>query len=175
MTYFPDPVDQLWNHEMVGILGYLNGVGVDIGCGRRTPVPWAITLDKDHPDADLKGDGAVLPFESGSLDWVLSCHSLEHFEDVVGVLTEWTRVLKPLGFLCLIHPDRRGVPLKGSPHADPDHKGEYWHDELAEIALLVPSLHLISKNPIGLILDDGRPWSFRMIFRKQGGNHAESR
>jgi SAM-dependent methyltransferase len=42
-------------------------------------------------------DGATLPVESGSIDWVVSHEVLEHVEDLAALLREVRRVLKPDG------------------------------------------------------------------------------
>ena len=44
--------------------------------------------------------------ESGSYDFVLSCHSLEHVANPLKALREWNRVLKPGGFLIIALPNK---------------------------------------------------------------------
>jgi len=112
-------------------------IGLDIGCKKRKLFPYAIGVDiaplcraGDPPladGADLDGikppemvrfihdiccDARCLPmFADGSLDYILSNHSLEHIsEDAVAVLTEWGRVLKPGGLLFVAVPNGRAGP-----------------------------------------------------------------
>lgn len=63
-------------------------------------------------------------FTSASVDCAFSSHLLEHFdyEKVPAVLSEWMRVLKPKGYLCLYLPAEGDYPSVGHPHANPDHK-----------------------------------------------------
>jgi hypothetical protein len=67
---------------------------------------------KDHDgyvgiDADRGHDATKLEYEDGSIDEVRASHILEHFPhgNVVQVLREWVRVLKPGGVLKVAVPD----------------------------------------------------------------------
>ena len=89
---------------------YCRGKGIDVGCGARKVCPSAIGIDLfQYPnnEVDMVGiDGADLyMFEDESLDYVIACHSLEHFPDTKKVLKEWDRVLKPKGIMGIIVPD----------------------------------------------------------------------
>lgn len=44
---------------------------------------------------------------TGSLDFVVASHVIEHMEDLLGALASWLRVLRPGGRLLVIVPDRR--------------------------------------------------------------------
>jgi SAM-dependent methyltransferase len=44
--------------------------------------------------------------ETGSYDFVLSCHSLEHVANPLKAFREWKRILKPGGFLILAVPNK---------------------------------------------------------------------
>ncbi len=50
--------------------------------------------------------GDDLPFKSGSLDYVLSSHVIEHFFDPIKALREWHRVIKPGGYIFIIAPHK---------------------------------------------------------------------
>lgn len=58
---------------------------------------------------DIKSgiDAAQLPYEDGTVDEIYACHVLEHFpqNEVVSVLKEWCRVLKPGGRVKVAVPD----------------------------------------------------------------------
>ncbi len=62
------------------------------------------SIDRFDPAADLRADLTALPLPSGSLDAVLSCHTLEHIPDDRAALAELARVLRPGGTLVLMVP-----------------------------------------------------------------------
>jgi ubiquinone/menaquinone biosynthesis C-methylase UbiE len=96
-------------------LDYCKINGVDIGFGGDPIIPTAITIDLPKPYAEtgkspqnLKGDGRNLQwFRNVSFNYVYSSHLLEDFEDTEAVLREWTRVLKPKGYLVLLLPNEQ--------------------------------------------------------------------
>jgi len=63
-------------------------------------------------------EGAALPFQSGTLDRVRSQHCLEHLGDLVGVMEEVHRVLKPGGCLDVVVPHFGAIGY----WRDPTHK-----------------------------------------------------
>lgn len=69
----------------------------------------AIRADLDRPAIPavnfVQTDAAGLPFADRTFDAVISNHSLEHFEDLAGVLAEISRVLKPSGALYIAVPN----------------------------------------------------------------------
>ncbi|MBN1688255.1 MAG: methyltransferase domain-containing protein [Candidatus Omnitrophica bacterium] len=79
-----------------------------LGCGKRY-IPGFIHVDEDdYPHIDHRHDICTLPmFRDRSADLIYACHVLEYFDrqEVVGVLKEWHRVLKPGGILRLAVPD----------------------------------------------------------------------
>lgn len=91
------------------------GIGVDMGCGSVVD-PYCLGIDKygrgekdDYggeckPHIVLRAD-KPLPFESGSFDFLVSNHSLEHMSDTEWTLREWIRIVKPRGILAIIMPD----------------------------------------------------------------------
>jgi ubiquinone/menaquinone biosynthesis C-methylase UbiE len=56
-------------------------------------------------DADICGDGALLPFKDNSVDYLVARHNFEHYEDPRSVLKEWGRVVKPDGIVGIVLPD----------------------------------------------------------------------
>lgn len=88
---------------------YCKGVGLDMGFGGSAITPEAITFDMPQAYTSvgkdrqiLRGDCRRLPFVcDGSLDWIHSSHLLEDFtyQDLVPILKEWRRCLKPGGLL----------------------------------------------------------------------------
>jgi SAM-dependent methyltransferase len=78
------------------------------GCGGHTLPGWINSDQKEGPEIDLSCDIAKgLPLETDSIDYAASIHALPEvpFTELVPVLTELRRVLKPGGVLRLVLPD----------------------------------------------------------------------
>ncbi len=79
-----------------------------LGCGKRH-IPGFVHIDAvEYPHVDHVSTIDSLSFiQSDSVDLIYCCHVLEHFKrsDVVRVLSEWHRVLKPGGVLRVSVPD----------------------------------------------------------------------
>lgn len=127
----------------------LPGVGADIGSQGFRTVPWAMQLDLPpeefsaycggepaHGPIQLRGHADKLPFDSDSLDFLLSSHLLEDFLEWTPVLREWVRVLKPGGHLIILVPDKERwgqAIIKGQP-PNCSHKHESFAGELSTYA-----------------------------------------
>ena len=88
-------------------------VKINMGCGWRNFGPgWThIDLgDYDHLDykCDVSND---LPLDDNSVDLIYSSHVIAYFnkDEIVDVLTEWKRILKPGGTLRLATPDFEAI------------------------------------------------------------------
>lgn len=108
-------------------------LGIDKYCGREHPdypVSEGHRLANYHPHMVLRAD-KPLPFTSDCFDFLVSCHSLEHMEDIVWSLREWIRIVKPEGILAIVMPDGKyeGVGL------DRDHKTYYSSEQFREEVL----------------------------------------
>ncbi|HJP39419.1 MAG TPA: methyltransferase domain-containing protein [Gammaproteobacteria bacterium] len=79
-----------------------------LGCGERY-IPGFVHVDlAEHSHIDKQCDVRDLSFlEDKQVDLIYACHVLEYFDglEVVDVLKEWRRVLKPGGILRLAVPD----------------------------------------------------------------------
>ena len=77
-----------------------------LGCG-DVLIKDYINCDLYNDKADIKCDVRQLPFESNSVDEILTFHLIEHFDffEAFEVLKEWRRVLKPYGRLYIETPN----------------------------------------------------------------------
>ena len=131
---FPNPREFLLRH----VYGY----GIEIGPLHapfpKPPPPTTIRyvdkydlkeLQRRNPDIpanqivppDIIGDSHELPIPSGSLDFILASHVLEHLDNPIAALLEWHRVLVPGGRVLCVLPESRvtfdaGRPLTGLHH-----------------------------------------------------------
>ena len=78
-----------------------------LGCGKRNFGSDWVHIDRADFDHIHSQDVTTLPFEDNSCDLIYSSHLLEYFDrdEVVDVLREWRRVLKPGAILRLAVPD----------------------------------------------------------------------
>jgi SAM-dependent methyltransferase len=100
---------------------YLNGHGIDIGCGPdKLKIPNGEVDGWDLQDGDArKMDGVPL----NHYDFVYSSHCLEHLSDPIIALNRWIEILKPNGILYVVVPDF--VLYEGGTwpsRFNPDHK-----------------------------------------------------
>ena len=78
------------------------------GCGPSVAAGWLNSDRQQGPGIDISGDVRQgLPFETDSLDYVVSIHALQEipFDEQLPVLGELRRVLRPGGALRLCLPD----------------------------------------------------------------------
>jgi SAM-dependent methyltransferase len=137
MQYYPALGNDIgstgWNHEVAKIIAYCDGEGIDIGAGDRTINKDMVTVDIDpEVKANITAPGDAVPVPDGSFDYVVSIHSLEHFEDQDKALKEWLRIIKPGGYICIVHPDieftKRCRPGIERPAVDRGIWYEHKHD-----------------------------------------------
>ncbi len=78
------------------------------GCGEHPEPGWINSDLKDGPSIDISCDiRNGIPLEDGSLDYIVSIHALPmiSYPDLLSVLQELRRMLKPSGVLRLALPD----------------------------------------------------------------------
>ncbi len=92
---------------------------VDVGCGGKKQYVSAIGVDRvASPGVDVVADiQEGLPFSDDSVDHVFAIHVLEHVTDLLFVMGELHRILRPTGVLHVLTPDWRHV----NAVADPTH------------------------------------------------------
>lgn len=105
--------------DLVAVAGAGALAVADIGCGATKQVPWAVGVDYvAQPGVDVVANvDEGLPFATASLDHVFAVHILEHVRDMVAVMAELHRVLRPSGLLHVLCPHWRHV----NAAADPTH------------------------------------------------------
>lgn len=162
---------------------YLNGRGLDIGCGPEKVVPHAIGVDSARdagmPLADVAADGRKLDWiASGSMDFVFSSHFLEHCVDYKAALREWWRVLKVGGHLILYLPHRDFYPNIGKEGANPDHKHDFHPDDIKR-AMFEVTESRVNDNCVQFdVLEDEDhndmdEYSFYLVFRKRDDGQGQ--
>jgi len=109
-------------------------VRLNLGCGDKI-LPGYVNVDVAETRAGKRPDvlcdlHALTSFQDTSVDEILSVHVVEHFWrwEVVGVLKEWVRVLKPGGLMVLECPNLKSAceAFLANPdlHAGPGQEGQ---------------------------------------------------
>ncbi|MFA5039254.1 MAG: methyltransferase domain-containing protein [Candidatus Omnitrophota bacterium] len=90
---------------------------IDIGCGNKKQVPWAVGVDKYEGDGvDIVSDiEQGLPFQDNTADHIFAVHVLEHIRDLTRLMNEIHRVIKPRGSLHIIVPCVNTLNSIGDP------------------------------------------------------------
>jgi predicted SAM-dependent methyltransferase/ADP-heptose:LPS heptosyltransferase len=153
---------------------YVQGVGLDIGCGEEKVFPHAIGLD-EVPGTNLCQDASDLAMvATGSLDFVYSSHLLEHIQDHEAALKEWWRVVKVGGHLVLYLPHKHFYPNCGEPGANPDHKHDFLPaDIIGAMSQVRGSWQLVESQE----RQADHEYSFFLVFHKlslEGTHHRWS-
>ena len=94
------PIRTKLNHYQL----YLNGLGIDIGAG-NDPLTSPFASDIYQFDV-MQGDAQTLAsIPANTFDFAYSSHCLEHMRDVDDAIENWSRVIKPNGFIFFTVPD----------------------------------------------------------------------
>jgi SAM-dependent methyltransferase len=105
--------------DLVAVEGDGELAVADIGCGANKQVPWSVGVDAvGQPGVDVVANvDEGLPLGDATFDHVFAVHILEHVGDMVAVMAELQRVLRPSGVLHVLCPHWRHV----NAAADPTH------------------------------------------------------
>lgn len=156
---------------------YCRGIGFDIGCGEDPINDTAYRIDLP-PDEYKKYNGrecsimvdynsavTSLPGSDRSVDYVYSSHLLEDFEDWEPLLTEWTRVIKPGGFLVLLVPEKElfAEHIKKGHPPNMAHKHEPVFGELSRFFIDRPELRI---DPVNEFIPDKNDYNLIFIGKK---------
>jgi ubiquinone/menaquinone biosynthesis C-methylase UbiE len=114
------------------------------------------------PIADLVASIDDLPMvDDGSVDVIISRHSLEHILDSVKTLKEWRRILKSGGIIILVLPDHGSIDTMDMILSGGVHLHAFTMDSLKNLLSFFPELIITKIEPV----IDG--WSFGAIIKKQ--------
>lgn len=119
---------------------------LDIGCGNRKQQDAAIGVDR-HPSPSVDVVAHLergLPFAGDSIDRVYAVHFLEHVTDLLHVMNEVHRVLKPDGVLHVMVPNAQCV----NAIADPTHRRFFNRQTFKFFCRPYPDLRLY--RPLGV-------------------------
>lgn len=112
-------------YEFEFIKPFLQGKGIDVGCGTSRLSPDILALDQ-QPDqryahADVVHDckdlevgkpfefkGQMYDFRDNEFDFIFSSHCLEDFPDIDPVFLSWWKKIKANGLMILLLPDMQG-------------------------------------------------------------------
>lgn len=110
-------INAVW--EIVQLAGGVRPRAIDIGCGAAKQHPDAIGTDRyPHAGVDIVADlEHGLPFASASVDHVFAVHFLEHVHDLLRLMNDIHRILRPGGVLHVMVPNCQFV----NAYADPTH------------------------------------------------------
>lgn len=91
------------------LLPYINGQGLDLGCGNARPHDWMVGVDlaagTGSRGPNMIADARDLRiFADKSQDFVFSSYLLNELDDKPAALAEWWRLLKDDGYLILFLP-----------------------------------------------------------------------
>ena len=151
---------------------YCKGNGLDLGCANRKKHPFAIGVDVNREGGktpelvwDVETD---LPFRSGTLDYILACHVVEHLDDPVKSILMWLKKIKKGGYLVLVVPDRRFVPNIGSLGADPTHLHD-WSPESFKEEVISKVLNSLNRQWLDVVehRELNNNWSFITVLRRR--------
>jgi SAM-dependent methyltransferase len=157
--------------EAAAAIPYAKGLCLDIGCGGNKTISNAIGVDivaKGQTgmwgnqkgiisDANVCASGDCLPFKDKKFDSIIARHNLEHYQDIIKTLTEWRRVLKVGGSICIVTPDDRELD---TIHLDPTHKHVFTLESFSRLIKIFSGFKII-KNDVCI-----PSWSFICVLKK---------
>lgn len=147
--------ERLW---VLRHLGTMRPV-LDLGCGSHKTIDEAIGVDV-LPGADYQASLDKLPFGSGSMEVIISRHSLEHVLDPVKALREWWRVLKSRGWVVIVLPDHGTVDTMQPILSAGCHLHAYTMDSFRNLVEAVGGFFIYG---LEVVLED---WSFGAVLRR---------
>ena len=156
------------------LLGYLKDGQrvVDLGCGSCENALWiprgchyigfdvstaalVMANEQGRPGLRVRGDGALLPFASDSVDAVISTYALEHFHDPGRTFLEAARIVRPGGHLLFVG-SSWDLPYEMPPSLDPGRRLEVAVRRLGRhLRSALDGRHRFDTVPEPRVLTDG--------------------
>ena len=140
---------------------YLQGTGLDMGCGSCplllgdcyhidiSPQP---LCEEQVPEGRFIQADAVAYVHSEDVDFIFSSHMVEDLEsigDIINCLNDWSRMIKPEGHMVLLLPDMQGGRYYTvAEGGNPSHRVDVGKDFVLEIMPMLPLLRLIQLDTI---------------------------
>ncbi len=161
--------------ERVALLPLVSGLTLEIGCGARKTSEDVIGIDLLQRGetgsfgvvkgvrsvADFKCSGDELYFfDDESVDAIILRHNIEHYQDYLKAVSEWSRVLKPGGLLGIVLPDDEQLD---TIKLDETHKHTFTMEGVRNLFTLYPEFEIIE---LSVLLEK---WSFLAVMQKKGG------
>lgn len=142
-------------------------VGLNIGCGNKA-IGNSIGLDcqQNAAAAVIVADARQLPIRSESLDYIVSCHCLEHLRDgPLEVFREWVRCLKIGAALAVCVPDGADDPEYALNYQVPQGKHiDGQHVNIFTVATLIAYMRQAGLDNVWANVEDREPyWKTRII------------
>lgn len=142
------PVEGIGDHEWVRE-NIPEGAGLDVGCGDVILGENSVGVDirsgvetgaggqrnKVVQAGALVGNACSLPADSGSQDYLVACHVLEHIVSPIAALREWCRVLRPDGVALIVVPDYAKYDTRIIDHT---HLHAFTRESLEDLTAVLP-------------------------------------
>jgi len=84
---------------------------LNLGCGKSHPQGY-VNIDKSpavNPDVEVDLEKGHLPYEDNAVDEIIAIHFLEHVHNIIPLMNECYRVLKPSGKMLIVVPQNEGT------------------------------------------------------------------
>jgi len=134
------------------------GLIVDVGCGRNKTITDSFGVDI-LPGADFQCSLDDLPFADGTVESLISRHSLEHVLDTVKALREWRRVLQPDGKVVIVLPDHSAIDTMHPFYGSGLHLHAFTQDSFRH---LLEATGIFRIEEMGIVVPE---WSFGGVLR----------
>lgn len=147
------------------LVPYMVGRALDIGCAGYKVFPHFISWDGGSPYQRMPPDIIADTYDkldilaSQSFDCVFSSFTLQRTENWKKAITEWWRLVKPGGHLCLYLPDKSAMPKW---EKTPDYKHALTQDDLMVFMFDLGRCDLVENQT----RHEGDEFAFFQVYKK---------
>lgn len=155
-------------------------LGLNIGCkDRAIGSSLGVDIRPKAKAAVIIADARALPFKSDTLDYIVSCHCLEHLRDgPLPVLREWVRCLKVDATLAVAVPYGRDDPDAALLYQVPRGRTiEGQHVHLFDMENLTSYMRCAGLEGVsGIVIDREPYWKSKVVIAsgRKGKDYQES-